>query len=275
MGRLPPWPQGQWRPSRAGASNAPRKVCPKTAKFGGRPPTTSEVGNATQGPGVFRIAECAPFGGAQHFQAFCLRGSLGTVVRGQSHTGALCGRDRTRGTSITWSSAGGSFREKRKKSVPIHSFPKKTACSSYVQPWLVAVGGWRLVAVGGWRLVAVGGWRLVAVGGWQSANWRLVVGDWWLVAVGSGWRLAVGRRWRFWRRLVAVGGWWRLAVLAAVGGWRLGSLGAVLNNKEIQFLKDPPGRRSTGATLRGPVAATDGLRADRALLSVLPSAPLV
>ena len=38
-------------PSRAGAGNAPRKVCPKTAKFGGCPPTTSEVGNATQGPG--------------------------------------------------------------------------------------------------------------------------------------------------------------------------------------------------------------------------------
>ena len=73
-------------------------------------------------------------------------------------------------------------------------FCKKTACSSYVQPWLV------LVAVGG-------GWR------------RLVVGDWWLVAVGSGWRLAVGRRWR----LAAVGGWRRLAV---GGGWW--SLGAVL-----------------------------------------------
>ena len=91
--------------------------------------------------------------------------------------------------------AGGSLREgkkERKKSVPLHSFPKKTASSSYVQPWLVAGGGWRLVAIGGWQL-ATGGWR------------RLVVGDWWLVAVGSGWRLAVGRRWR----------------LAAVGGWRL------------------------------------------------------
>ena len=65
-------------------------------------------------------------------------------------------------------------------------------CSSYVQPWLVVIGGRRLV-VGNWRLVAVGG-------GWQ----RLVVGDWWLVAVGSGWRSAVG------------GGWW-----LAVGGWRL------------------------------------------------------
>ena len=30
------------------------------------------------------------------------------------------------------------------------SFVKRTACSSYVQPWLVAIGGWR-------RLVVVGG----------------------------------------------------------------------------------------------------------------------
>ena len=33
---------------------------------------------------------------------------------------------------------------------------KKTACSSFVKPWLVAIGGWRLAAVGsGWRLVVV------------------------------------------------------------------------------------------------------------------------
>ena len=44
--------------------------------------------------------------------------------------------------------------------------PKKTACCSYVQPWLVVIGGWRL---------ATGGWRLVAVGGW----WRLMVDGWW------------------------------------------------------------------------------------------------
>ena len=61
-------------------------------------------------------------------------------------------------------------------------FSKTTACSSYVQPWLVAVGGWRLVEIAGWRL-AVGGWWLAAVGG----SWRqLAVGDGWLVAVGSG-----------------------------------------------------------------------------------------
>ena len=45
-------------------------------------------------------------------------------------------------------------------------FSKTTACSSYVQPWLVAIGGWRLVEIAGWQL-AVGGWRrLAAVGSW-------------------------------------------------------------------------------------------------------------
>ena len=72
--------------------------------------------------------------------------------------------------------------KREKKGAPKRQFCKKTAWSSYVQPWLVAIGSWQL-----------------AVGGW----WRLVVGDWWLVAVGSGWQLAVGRRWR----LVVVGGW--------------------------------------------------------------------
>ena len=42
---------------------------------------------------------------------------------------------------------------KRKRTVPERQFCQKTACSSYVQPWLAAVGGWRLVAFGGWRLV--------------------------------------------------------------------------------------------------------------------------
>ena len=32
------------------------------------------------------------------------------------------------------------------------------ACSSYVEPWLAGIGGWRSVAIGGWQLVAVGGW---------------------------------------------------------------------------------------------------------------------
>ena len=73
---------------------------------------------------------------------------------------------------------GGSLRESRKKrkSVPIHSFPKKTACSSYVQPWLAVVGsGWRLAVGRRSRLAAVGVRRFIAVGG----LWRLVVGGWW------------------------------------------------------------------------------------------------
>ena len=118
-----------------------------------------------------------------------------------------------------------------KKSVPVLVFPKKPAGTPCAQPWLVAVGGWRLVAVGGWRL-AVGNWRLVAVGGgWR----RLVVGDWWFVEVGSGWQLAVDRRWWLaavggWR--LVVGGWWQLAV---DGSWRLvvgGPLGRSLATKK-------------------------------------------
>ena len=65
--------------------------------------------------------------------------------------------------------------------VPERQFCKKTACSSYVQPWLVAIGGWRLVAIGGW--LAVGDWRLVAVG----AGWWWVIGGWWRLAVVGGW----------------------------------------------------------------------------------------
>ena len=46
-------------------------------------------------------------------------------------------------------------------------FSKTTACSSYVQPWLAAIGGWRLVEIAGWRLVVGSGWRqLAAVGSW-------------------------------------------------------------------------------------------------------------
>ena len=58
---------------------------------------------------------------------------------------------------------GGGFGQCRlksegKKSVPDKQFCKKTACSSYVQPWLagLAVGGWWRLAVGGW-------WSLGAV----------------------------------------------------------------------------------------------------------------
>ena len=89
---------------------------------------------------------------------------------------------------------GGSRREGR-KNCSYTKFSQKDSCSSYVQPWLVAVGGgWRLVVVGGgWWLVTGGWWRLAVVGGWSP------------LAVGGGWWLAVG------------GGW----CLAAVGGWLL------------------------------------------------------
>ena len=62
--------------------------------------------------------------------------------------------------------------KREKKRCPKRQFCKKTVCSSYVQSWLMAIGGWRLVAIGSWSRLAVGG-------GWQ-------------LAVGGGWRLAVG-----------------------------------------------------------------------------------
>ena len=74
-----------------------------------------------------------------------------------------------------------SFTEKEKKGAGVRKpqFSKNTACSSYVQPWLVVAvggvgGGWWLVADGSsWRLVAVGGWRsLEAVLSWE-ATWRI------------------------------------------------------------------------------------------------------
>ena len=77
------------------------------------------------------------------------------------------------------------------------SFAKKTACSSYAKPWLVAIGAWQLALGGCWRLVAAGGGWWLPIDGWCG----LVVGVWW--------RLAVG-------------GWW----LAAVGGWRLPAVGS-------------------------------------------------
>ena len=95
----------------------------------------------------------------------------------------------------------------RKKSVPEPVFPKKPAGTPCAQPWLVAVGGWRLAAVGGWQLATGGWWRLVVVGG----GWRLVIGGWWRLAVVGSWRLVAAGGWQ---RLVAVGGWW----LVAVGG---------------------------------------------------------
>ena len=95
-------------------------------------------------------------------------------------------------------------------------FSKTTACSSYVQPWLVEIAGWRLVVGGG-----------SAVG----SSWQLVMGGWWRLAAVDGWRLAVGGWWR-----LAVGGSWRLAVGGPLGR----SLSAVLNKKKIWSLKDRP-----------------------------------
>ena len=45
------------------------------------------------------------------------------------------------------------------------NFAKKIACSSHIQPWLVAIGGWRLATGGCWRLVVVGGGWWLVVGG--------------------------------------------------------------------------------------------------------------
>ena len=54
----------------------------------------------------------------------------------------------------------------RKKKVFRYTvFPKKPAGTPCVQPWLVAVGGWRLAAIGGWQLATGGWWQLVVVGG--------------------------------------------------------------------------------------------------------------
>ena len=117
-------------------------------------------------------------------------------------------------------------------------FSKTTACSSYVQPWLVAIGGWRLVEIAGWRL-AVGGWRrLAAVGG----SWQLVMGGWWRLAAVDSWQLvAVGG----WRRLVAVGGW----RLAAVGGsWRL-AVGGPLRRSLTKQKKSGPLRTALSVCL--------------------------
>ena len=52
------------------------------------------------------------------------------------------------------------------KSVPQRQFCRKTACSSSVQSWLVAVGSWRLATGGWWWLVVVGGSWWLVIGGW-------------------------------------------------------------------------------------------------------------
>ena len=48
----------------------------------------------------------------------------------------------------------------KKKSVPVHSFPKKARGHN-----VLAVGGWRLAVGGWWRLVVVGGGWWSGIGG--------------------------------------------------------------------------------------------------------------
>ena len=70
------------------------------------------------------------------------------------------------GVAVFWTSPCRAVLNGKKKLFRYMVFSKTTVCSSYVQPWLVAIGGWRLVEIAGWRL-AVGGWRrLAAVGSW-------------------------------------------------------------------------------------------------------------
>ena len=141
------------------------------------------------------------------------------VIRGPA-SGLLSGASGTDWLLTTYRYPGRSLTEKEKKSVPEPVFPKKPAGTPCAQPWLVAVGGWRLAVGGGWQLATGGWWRLVVVGG----GWRLVIGGWWrLAVVGSSRLVAAGGR----RRLVA-GCWWRLVVggwWLVVGGWRLVAVG--------------------------------------------------
>ena len=96
----------------------------------------------------------------------------------------------------------------KKTSVRVPIFPKKAEGTPCAQPWLVAVGNWRLAAVGGWQLTTRGWWRFVVVGG--GGGWRLVVGGGWQWLAVGGWSpLAVGGGWP----LMVGGGWW-----LAVGG---------------------------------------------------------
>ena len=91
--------------------------------------------------------------------------------------------DRSSGRVSTspWCLAARGVLKCKEKNGLERQFCRKTACSSCAQPWLLAIGSWRLVAIGSWRLAVGGGW-------W----WWAVIGGWWLVAVGCGWRFAVG-----------------------------------------------------------------------------------
>ena len=112
--------------------------------------TTSDVGHVTLGQGWGGWGFRRPNGGGKpdlYICAFtCTRVYVQSVDTVHSHVypSIVCRR--------------GVLKRERKAFLN-GSFAKKTACSSYVQPWWVAIGGWRLVAIGGW-------WWLVVVGGW-------------------------------------------------------------------------------------------------------------
>ena len=139
------------------------------SKISGSPPASSSARSSRSrcGLSAAMACSCARRSGGDDRESSRRGGGDGTL-KIEYHRGSLSG-----GT----------------KSVPEQQFCKKTACISYFQTWLVAIGGgWRLAVGGGWWwLATVGGSRLVAAGGWG----RLAIGDWRL-AVGGSWSLAVG-----------------------------------------------------------------------------------
>ena len=214
--------------------HGPSEVSSGTARAGDRRVPCNAAQRSPRS-GTFR-----PLGGLQAAAAWaCPAGPVRTVLAASQLPDCCCRLRRPVGSLGACSStattclfppvAGGSLREK-KRSIPERQFPKKTACSSYVQRWLVAIGGWRLVTGGWWRLVGIGGWRLATGGWWQlvvvGGGWWLVIGGWWRSAVVGAWRLVAAGGWR----LVAVGGWW-LAVS--------GPLGRSLTKKHL-VLSGPP-----------------------------------
>ena len=141
----------------------------------------------------------SPRSSVQHTQC----GSAGRVTRRSSGDAGQLSPDATTDSAGCgwWPLVCGSravLKGEKKQKCSKTAVLWRDPCSSYVQPWLVAVGGW-------WQWVA-GGWRLV--------DWRLAVGGWWRLAAVGGCRLVVGGGW--W--LAVRGSWQRLAV---GGGWRL------------------------------------------------------
>ena len=119
------------------------------------------------------MAIIKPFGVLEHFlQVSPLHCVPILLPRPSSGTTCMCVVDMSKGTYPSgrhllqvMDCRGHS--KTQKKIVPVHDFSKTTACSPYVPPWLVAIGGRRLVEIAGWWLVVGGGWQVV-MGGW----WR-------------------------------------------------------------------------------------------------------